>query len=72
MKYEKSLLFFKFQTNASNYLITFPVTDESSKSLQQEAKSTSRKKETYQTQPKRKSLQVRIVRGREDFKKDKK
>ena len=48
------------------------VTDESSKSLQQEAKSTSRKKETYQTQPKRKSLQVRIVRVREDLKKDKK
>ena len=47
------------------------VTDESSKSLQQEAKSTSRKKETYQTQPKRKSLQVRIVRGRKDLEKDK-
>ena len=49
------------------------VTDENSKSLQQEAKSTSQKKVTSQTEPKtkssrRESLQVKIVRGRKEKK----
>ena len=55
-----------FWTMSSN-----TITNENSKSLQQEAKSTSQKKVTSPTEPKikssrRESLQVRIVRGRKE------